>query len=333
MITQTSIRKESVPIERVISAACKNFLAFDNLQTFKFEPGINSIVGGNASGKTSLIYLIMQAISIERDKPWHFTWNPYKINKKSLIELKFIAGGKLHYVRKIIEENNTTDIHLYVGEGEEIEFYRDGEAIEYMSRFIPIFVVDSLEANRKDFYYWTSNKTTQLNPKFTNSAEIISGLNQYLPKFEKSIKEVEVNGKDVWCVKNNGTKIHITAMSGGLIKLIYVLGKVFNILSRIKEKNLSKVILVDELEMGLTNNALKQLNLLFKEMSEKHGCQFIVTSRYVKGRFNPIRLNKPRRPSYYRLDNMNNHLFRSHVFKNPPYNIKSTPRRKPKWKP
>ena len=47
------VEHETIPIQRIISVACRNFMAFDGLHTFNFDEGVNTIVGGNSSGKSS----------------------------------------------------------------------------------------------------------------------------------------------------------------------------------------------------------------------------------------------------------------------------------------
>ena len=66
-----------IPIERIISVACRNFMAFDDLHTFKFDEGINTVVGGSSSGKSSLVTLISRALQSDMTKSrrgnWHAT--------------------------------------------------------------------------------------------------------------------------------------------------------------------------------------------------------------------------------------------------------------------
>ena len=47
------VEDQSIPIQRIISVACRDFMAFDGLHTFEFYEGVNTLVGGNSSGKTS----------------------------------------------------------------------------------------------------------------------------------------------------------------------------------------------------------------------------------------------------------------------------------------
>jgi len=46
---------------------------------------------------------------------------------------------------------------------------------------------------------------------------------------------------------------------------------------------------------------------LMESVAEEHGCQLIITSRFSKGRANPIRLRTPKVRDYY-TGNPKNHL-------------------------
>lgn len=333
MVGAMKIKRELIPIQKIISVACRDFMAFRGLHNFEFQDGINTIVGGSASGKTSLITVMIQCLSTERSRHWTKVWNPYISEKPSLLEMRFIADDKMHYIRRVMENDNTTDLHLYIGEGKNRLFYRDGEVIEYLGKLKPVFVVDHLEAQRSDFFYWTRGKTAQINPMFTKSKHLIERLNSHLPLINNSISNIEIEGRDVYCRYKDGSKVHLAALSLGNTKLIFVLGKLFNILTRIEEDDLSKVILIDEIEMGFDRSTLKKMNEVFNKLAEDYDCQFMITSRFRNGRRNPIRLNRTRVPKYYNLD-LNNSQKRKYIFKNPPFTTKTISSwGSSKWKP
>ena len=93
------VKHETIPIQKIISIACRNFMAFDDFRTFKFDEGVNTIIGGNASGKSSLVTVISQALSKHIRTPWGGRWAQHNNSKESLIEMKFLAGGKEHYLK------------------------------------------------------------------------------------------------------------------------------------------------------------------------------------------------------------------------------------------
>ena len=81
---------------------------------------------------------------------------------------------------------------------------------------------------------------------------------------------------------------------------MFVLAKILTMLARIEDENLSKVILIDEIEMGLDRSSMKGLNEAIKYVAADYDCQFMITSRFVNGRVNPIRVYRSRIPNYYK---------------------------------
>ena len=55
MASMMKVKNDTIPIQRIISVACRNYMALDGLHTFNFDKGVNTIIGGNSSGKTSLL--------------------------------------------------------------------------------------------------------------------------------------------------------------------------------------------------------------------------------------------------------------------------------------
>lgn len=102
MAEMVSIRHGTIPIQKIISVACRNFMAFDNLRTFEFDEIVNTIIGGNGSGKSTLITIIMQALSRDVTRPWDGRRFQNDDSKESLIEIKFIADDKEHYLRRVL---------------------------------------------------------------------------------------------------------------------------------------------------------------------------------------------------------------------------------------
>ena len=294
------IEHNDIAITRIISAACRDFMAFRGYHNFEFKDGINSIVGGNASGKSSLISLIRQALSPHISSHRGSRWGGDYAGT-SLIELKFIARGKVHYLRRVVESSDhTTDLHLYIGEGADIEFLRDGEVVTYLSKLKPVLVFDDFQSSRREFFYRLDGNSIAANPPFqTTSIEMIDGVNKLLPIINSPVTKIVKSGNDVMA-EYEGRMVHLNTLSGGQIKSIYVLSKILTLLSGMKERDLSKVILIDEMEMGLDRSTIKGLNEAIKQIAKEHDCQFMMTSRFVNGRVNPITVNRFRVPNYYR---------------------------------
>ena len=73
----------------------------------------------------------------------------------------------------------------------------------------------------------------------------------------------------------------------------------YNLLKSIEKDGASKVILVDELEIGLDKGKMKGLYDVIKSIADDFDCQFMITTRFVNGRMNPIRVNKKTIPRCY----------------------------------
>ena len=329
---------DTIPIQRIISVACRNYMAFDGLHTFNFDKGINTIVGGNSSGKTSLVRVISQALSGRTTSPWGGNWHPSYSTDECLIEMRFIADDKEHYLRRVMLGDLTTDLHLYVGEGDGRDFYRDGGVIEYFKKLKPITTIDGFETSRKDFYFWTSGTTVDVNPLFSKSKEHVALINQFLPMAKSRVRALRIVGNDVMAEYRNGQLRHLSTLAGGDGKIIFVIAKIVNLMQDIENNTLSNVILIDEIDLGLDKAKVDGLYGVFEELANEYGCQFMITSRFVNGRLNPIRANKARIPRYY-VDESNQNLRQmiknyvnsrpsSLIFKSPPYNVKTTTKTK-----
>ena len=293
------IDDQSIPVQRIISLACRDFMAFDGLHTFDFDEGVNTIVGGNSSGKTSLITIISQALSRTFSLTWSGRWYNRNDIEESLIEMKFIAGDQEHYLRRVLQGNTTTDIHLYVGTGSYQTFYRDGGAMKYLRKLKPISTIDGFDNPRKDFYLWTNGKTVRVSPNFSRSKNVINGINRFLPLAHIDVVKLKLIDDDVMAQCRNGDMFHLSTLSSGDLKTIFIIAKLYNLLNGIQKDGASRVILVDELEIGLEKGKIKRLYDVIKSIADDFDCQFMITTRFVNGRMNPIRVNKKTIPRCY----------------------------------
>ena len=331
------IEHDTIPIQKIISVACRNFMAFGGLHTFEFNEGVNTIIGSNGSGKSSLVTIITQALSTDISQRWNGKWYPKYEPKESLIEMKFIADDQEHYLRRVMLGDTTTDLHLYIGNGVGRIFLRDGEVVEYLSKLKPIYAINGFENSRREFYFWTSGETTTVNPMFAKSKVLIEGINKFLPLAKSNVIQLRLVGNDVMAEYRNGNLIHLSGLAGGDVKIIFVLAKIYNIIQRIEADDLSKVILIDEMEVGLDRAKIDGLYEIVKGLASDLDCQFMITSRFVNGRLNPIRVNRVKIPRCYRESRNSKlqSLVKSMVYKTPPYTV-SKFFKKPgsfKWKP
>lgn len=295
------IEHHTIPITKIVSAACRNFMAFSGLHNFEFDDGINSIIGGNASGKSSLITLIYQALTPDTSRRSNSQWYPNNNSDQSLLELKFIADDKPHFLRRVMSGDTTTDLHLYIGEGDGAEFLRDGGVVGYLTKLKPVFMFEDFGISRRSFFSFSSINKAKNNP-FPYRDELIEKVNKILPLTGSRVSKLVKYGTDVMAEYQDGKTIHLEGLSGGNTRIIFVLTKILYLLEEIKEKDLSTVILIDEIGMGLDRSAIRGLNEAIKAISSQYDCQFMITSRFVNGRVNPIRINRSRIPRYYRAD-------------------------------
>ena len=172
--------------------------------------------------------------------------------------MKFLAGGKEHYLRRVMLGETTTDLHLYIEDEDEDIFYRDGEVIDYFKKLKPISTIQGFENSRKDFYFWTNGRTTTVSPMFSKSKPLIRGINQFIPLARSEIVQLRLVGNNVMAQYRNGELRHLSGITGSDAKIIYIIAKIFNI---IKEINTGTQLKFD-IDFELKNNFL---NLIMKK--------------------------------------------------------------------
>jgi hypothetical protein len=196
--------------------------------------------------------------------------------------------------------DHTTDLHLYIGEGGDTEFLRDGEVVAYLTKLKTVFLFDSFDTSRRDFFTWTSRNKANADSMFVYRDDLLDKLNLLLAITNLKVNKVLKSGNDLKAVYDDGRTVPLASLSGGNIRVVFVLAKILTMLARIEDEGLSKVILIDEIEMGLDRSSMKGLNEAIKYVAADYDCQFMITSRFVNGRINPIRVNRSRIPHYYK---------------------------------
>lgn len=313
-------REPNIPVTKIISAACRNFMAFEGLHNFEFDEAISTIVGKNSGGKTSLVVLIKQALDTDIGREWPGKWLVESHDyTESLIELKFVAGGKIHYLRRVISGNTTRDLHLYIGEGDKAEFLRDSEGFAYLKKLKPVTLFDTFWRPYKDYTKFNPyNKKLHFSEiddslsYIRPSAEYIDALNLLLLAAGSKISKLSVRG-DSYAIENrNGTIVPLSSLALGDSSIVLTLAKFLMHAMAIDEEDNSRVILIDEMETGLSRSGVQVLFDGIRILANRYKCQFILTSRFSNGRINPITIKQPRVPKVYRT---HRHL----VVSNPPF--------------
>ena len=169
----------------------------------------------------------------------------------------------------------------------------------YLRKLKPISTINEFDNSRKDFYLWTSGKTVRISPNFSRSKNVINGINRFLPLAHIDIVKLKLIDDDVMAQYRNGDMFHLSSLTDGDLKTIFVIAKLYNLLNGIEKETASKVILVDELEIGLDKGKINGLYDVIKSIADDFDCQFMITTRFVNGRMNPIRVNKKTIPRCY----------------------------------
>ena len=305
------VGEKEISITKIISAACKNYMHFKGVHTIEFKDGINTIVGGNASGKSSILWMINQAISSERSYFWNRgVWRNGDHNRQTMLELRFIAGGKEHHLRRVMQSgDHTTDVHLYIGEEKDVEFLRDGEALKYLSLIKRVHSFDGITASDDDYFMKTTHNGLHYVPNFKGKYELLHEVNKALNLTEVGVVRLLKSGGTVMAETRDGRLVALEDLSVPAIRIVFFLAKILAKISEIDRDDLSRVILIDDFEIGLDNSTVSGLFEAMSEISTRYNCQMIVTSRTVRGRINPIRLNIGKIPGYYLTHNRtNNHI-------------------------
>jgi energy-coupling factor transporter ATP-binding protein EcfA2 len=308
------VGEKEIAITKIISAACRNFMHFKGVHTMEFEDGINTIVGGNASGKSSMLWMINKAISSERSSFWNRgVWRNNDHNRQTMLELRFIAGGREHHLRRVIQSgDHTTDVHLYIGEGNDAEFLRDGEALKYLSLVKQVHSFDGITASADDYFMKTTHNGLHYVPNFRGKYELLQDVNKALNLTEVGVTQLLKSGEIVMAETRDGRLVALEDLSVPAIRIVFFLAKILAKINEIDRDDLSRVILIDDFEIGLDSSAVSGLFEAMSEISTRYNCQMIVTSRILRGRINPIRLNIGKIPGYYLTHNRtNNHINRA----------------------
>jgi len=298
---------KKMPVEFIHSFAVRNFRKLTGLHTFRFEEGINTITGGNASGKSSFIDAIEFVFNPKNDHKWWHGWELGLEERPTLLEITFTAGGKYHYLRRVVDGGTTTDLHLYVGK-KNPEFFRDGDASEYLNQ-----IVSPTHSNVtkifKTRFTWI-NATQQYDhfvPRIVSdkTEEIDNRINSLLKDADCDLKEIFTKDGKSYAKFVDDSIIDFEKLS---IKEKVLIDSMSNLLSAIielGENNDSKVLIFDDLER-IIGRKFKTLFIdLLQQISNEHSCQIILTSRYHVDKTNRLKLSTDRISRMYNMINAN----------------------------
>lgn len=297
------------PIFRIHSIAIRNFRSLTGLHTFNFESGINVITGGNSSGKSTVMDAVEIALSPATDHGMFSYWQS-KSDVASLIEITFTAKEQFHYLRRVIQDDRTTDIHLYVG-NERRNFYRDGEASEYL-------------AELGISYYTELTRKYGIRISWTNFPKVYSNSDVISYKFEdaklneevsKVLKECYTDISSIFSVDDapyvkfeDGSKIRLEQLSTSEIDFIKSIGTLVSYINDVKSENKPTVLIFDDYERDFPPKLRNVFVKVLDSITRDYNWQILITSRFRMENTNHIKLRQNRMPRMYNL-----------LSSNPPY--------------
>jgi len=298
------IEAKIIPITKIISAACRDFMAFRGAHSFEFKDGVNYIVGRNGEGKTSLVRLIIQALNpnISYDNTWGNYHSHSKLNESSIIELKFIADDKIHHIRRVLLGDSTSDLHLYIGEGENTQFLRDGEALNYLIKLKPISTINNsyqFRSQYRNFFRFS----LAASPDAPFDEYHIDDLNKILKQSNHDFTVSQNKNRELIVSFENGKIEPIGNLGRNSYNTIFTIILLLNIVSNIKNKNLSRVVVIDEFDNGIQRKGREAIEIAIDILSTRSQSQFILTAKFKRSKVNIIQVNGPHIPTVYHVEN------------------------------
>jgi len=296
---------QMIPITKLISAACRDFMAFRGAHSFEFKDGVNYIVGRNGEGKTSLVRLIIQALNpnISYDNTWGNYYSGRE-NESSLIELKFIADGKIHHIRRVLLGDSTSDLHLYIGEGENTQFLRDGQALDYLIKLKPISTINNsfqFRSQYRNFFHFS----LAASPDAPFDEYHIDDLNKILKRSNHDFTVSQNKNRELIVTFENGKVEPIGNLGRNSYNTIFTIILLLNIVNNIKNKNLSRVVVIDEFDNGVQRKGREAIEVAINLLSTRSQFQFILTAKFKRKKVNVILVNGPHIPTVYHVENNN----------------------------
>lgn len=303
---------ERFPVTRIHSLAVRNFRSINELQTYEFSDGLNTISGGNVDGKSAILNAIRTVLNPHVKHRCSSFWGFGFMGQTSLIEMTFTANEKIHYLRRVIINDLTTDIHLYVGENYS-QFYRDGEASEYLMQVIPPSnsILNTPWQVRFGFIRSADSITDEDESNYKFDRVELDFVNSLLSLIDIDIKKLYNKKLNTYCVFRDGSETKFQNLSIKEKLFFTLIGNISHNISKVGEDK-TKVVLIDDFDRSLGKELKHCTCEILKVIAKRHDLQIIVTSRHRILDSNNVRIPHNRIPSVY-----------SSVVSNPPYTIKS----------
>jgi hypothetical protein len=220
-------------------------------------------------------------------------------SNQSLLELKFIAGGKVHFLRKVVQgQEYTIDFHLYIDEEDETKFLLDEDAIEYISNL----EFDSIKNVRYGLKFDanTMNETWEL---LVGNKLYLDATNREISKLGADIKLV--NDKDgLSAIRHDGSLLNLD--EDLMIEIIAAssLGRMETMFDEINISNKSRVILLYDLfafglYCALSEELIARIITAIETIAVESNCQLFICSRNYTEGIVPIGSDRVKVPEFY----------------------------------
>ena len=270
-------QQKMVPITKILSLSCRNVRYYPDLFTIDFESSITPIMNPFLDIRRNRIHEIIECcLSSDLSNQ-----NDFSYNKDALIELRFVANNKLHFIRRVIESGTTKDLHLYIGELETREFYRDADAANYLVKFKMIPLYSAAYRGSDQFNNFLSNDCD-----FTKLSQ---NTIMILQKYENEIKNVLRFTLD-WA--NN--RFHRRNKRIG-VQQHYL--NIFRLLDKSAEGELSNVVYIEDFGHEVFSSILYEM---ITEFTKSNDVQVIFQSKYNKRRDNAVSIVRANPPHSYK---------------------------------
>ena len=297
------IEHRSLPISRILSANCRNFSCFRELEIFDFDERLNYIFSESSDSRKAAVDLISNALS-----PNLYSSNKIDENKTgSLIEITFVAGEKYCFLRRVIVQGSTTDLHLYVEEDNETKFYRDGEVIGFLASLIPIKIIKSrYSEGGKLWKFFNYDETESSSPPI----ELLKLLQGILRKnYNSETKKQIVIGDGYLDILYGGSTGSVMEFDLQNSKLWWYISEIGKLICDLDESP-NKVIIIEELDAGVNKETYEVLVEIIEKISTTYGIQFIMTTS-IEPQFNSDSHNAIFLPHFGSQRKSNNKLRKS----------------------
>jgi predicted ATP-dependent endonuclease of OLD family len=272
----------SIPITKILSASCRDFFCFRELEIFDFEDGLNIIVGNNGSGKSTAVRMIVAALSPNTSHDWDFTTRNDS-TKGSLIEIRFVVEGKICFLRRVIVHGTTTDLHLYIETGTEMTFLRDNEVVRFLAKLKPINVIKTNNFDKRKFRITFSTEPPSKDKTSTEFYKLIKKIiSQKKNTLDKNhvllIEEIESSMDSFYNEHVIGSSLRYKDLPGGYSRLWKIIGDLGRSNTDLVASDSSKVYIIDQAEQYLSRKEFQILLDILYLLSKEYDLQFIITS-------------------------------------------------------